>query len=297
MVRDLSFVTKIDEAGRELLLRRPQHGGNVEADRTRARALVQSIQGISLLALLVLLIPVSALPEDLSIAQPTPTQSAAFARYIASIQQRDPFTETGTVAVEVNASLPGLYKQSRVLAIRQTGESEHSEFRLLQIEGDATVGQEVIAPYLEVQEHVEDLPVSSVAITPANYKFRYMGEVGNGPALAYIFRITPKRNRDGLIQGQLWIDSVTGEAVLQAGHFVKTPSGFSGRIEIVRDTKLLGGHPCLRITHVTVETRRAGRGELTIAELPLAPAEPVATPQLQARRENSGKPSDSWGPR
>jgi len=93
----------------------------------------------------------------------------AFARYIASIHERNPFTESGPVAVEIQASLPGLYKESRVLAIRQTGESERSEYRVLQIEGDATVVQEVIARYFQVEEQLEDLPVSSVTITPANY--------------------------------------------------------------------------------------------------------------------------------
>jgi hypothetical protein len=43
----------------------------------------------------------------------------AFARYIASIHERNPFTESGPVAVEIQASLPGLYKESRVLAIRR----------------------------------------------------------------------------------------------------------------------------------------------------------------------------------
>ncbi|HVO97613.1 MAG TPA: hypothetical protein VMT15_06075 [Bryobacteraceae bacterium] len=206
-------------------------------------------------------------------------QSVAFARYIASMHERDAFTESGPVAVEIDASLPDLYKQSRLLAIRQNGESERSEYRLLQIEGDATVAQEVIGRYLTLQEQMEGLPVSSVAITPANYKFRYLGEVGTGNTSAYVFQIVPKKKRHGLIQGKIWLDSVTGACVLQAGYLVKTPSAFTGRIEVVRDTKLLAGSPYGRITHVTVETPHAGRGELTITELPLIPAGAEAEPK------------------
>jgi len=55
---------------------------------------------------------------------------------------------------------------------------------------------------------------------------------------------------------------------LQTGRFVKTPYPFLGRIDVVRDTQLLEGVPCLRTTHVTLATR-AGRGELTITEIPL----------------------------
>ena len=243
-----------------------------------------------LLGLFALLPPVNARAEGLSIGPPASTQSAAFARYIASIHERNPFTESGPVAVEIQASLPGLYKESRVLAIRQTGESERSEYRVLQIEGDPTVVQEVIARYFEVQEQLEDLPVSSVAITPANYKFRYIGEVGTGATSAYVFRITPKKKRAGLIQGQLWIDSLTGAAVLLAGHFIKTSSAFIGRVEVVRDTKLLDGHPCVRITHVAVETRQVGHGELTIAEFPLLAADDEAPSQQEARREDPEEP-------
>jgi hypothetical protein len=236
---------------------------------------------LGLLGLFALLIPVHAPAENLSILGPRSSEGLAFARYLATIQERNPFTESGPVAVEIEASLPGLYKETRFLAIRMTGESERSEYHVLKIEGDSIVAQEVIARYLLMQEQVEELPVSSVAITPANYKFHYMGEVGAGGALAYVYQITPRKKRDGLIQGQLWIDAATGAAILQTGHFIKTPSPFVGKIEVVRDTQLQDGNPSVRTTHVTMETPRAGRGELTITEVPVSVAE--EEPELQPR--------------
>jgi hypothetical protein len=188
---------------------------------------------------------------------------------MASIQQRNPFTEGGPVAVEIDASLPGLYKQTRFLAIRMMGEGERSEYHVLRIEGDPIVAQELIARYLQVQERVEELPFSSVAVIPQNYKFHYKGEVGAGGASAYVYQITPRKKREGLIHGQLWIDSTSGAAILQEGRFVKTPSTFTGPIVVVRDIQLQDGHPAVRTTHVTVETPHAGRGELTITELPI----------------------------
>ncbi len=206
--------------------------------------------------------------RDLYVAPPASPQILAFARYVASIQERNPFTESGPVLVEIDASLPGLYKQSRLLAVGQT-ESERREYKVLRIEGDATVTQEVIARYLALQEQLENLPLSSIAITPSNYKFHYLGEVGTGENnSAYVYRIVPKKKREGLIQGQLWIDSATGAAVLQTGYFVKTPSAFS-RIDVVRDIQPQDGY-C--ITHVIIQTPWAGRGELTFTELPLAGA-------------------------
>jgi hypothetical protein len=222
-----------------------------------------------LLGLFALLIPINAPAETSTMIGPASSAGLAFARYIASIQERDPFTESGPVAVEIEASLPGLYKETRLLAIRQTGESERSEYRVLEIEGDAIVAQEVIARYLVVEAQLTDLPPSSVAITPVNYKFKYKGEIGTGSSLAYVYWITPRKKRDGLLQGQLWIDSETGAAILQAGRLVKSHASLPGNIEVVRNTQLLDGNLRIRSTHVTIETR-AGRGELTITEIPLS---------------------------
>lgn len=226
--------------------------------------------------LLALLIPGSTPADTLSLAPPAPG-SVALARYIASIHRRDPFRESGPVAVVIEASLPGPHKESRLLAIRDTNESERSQYKLLESQGDAMVTAEVIAPYLAGEKELEDLPLSSVIVTPANYKFRFMGQVGTDGASAVVFRIVPKKKQDGLIQGELWIDSATGIAVVQAGYFVKTSSTGIRRMEMVRDTKLKDGSPISRITRVAVETRRAGRGYLTITEFPPEAIRPAAS--------------------
>ena len=88
-----------------------------------------------------------------------------------------------------------------------------------------------------------------------------------------MYRITPRKNHAGLLRGQLWIDLTTGIAVLEAGHLVKTPGPFVRQIELVRDTRLLDGSPSVRVTHVALETKSLGRGELTITECRLAAAE------------------------
>lgn len=166
--------------------------------------------------------------------------------------------------------MSGPGQQSRLLAIRETNESERTEYKVLESEGDATVMRDVIAPYLAEQKKIEDLPLSSVIITPANYNFRFRGKAETGGASAYVFRIVLRKKREGLIRGELWLDSETGLAIVQAGYFVKTSSAGILRIEIVRDTKLRDGSPCSRITRVAVETQRAGRGYLTITEFPSA---------------------------
>jgi hypothetical protein len=291
---DLTFVTEIDPAGRRLLRRWRRNGATVIANTPESRALAESIirrplppndrlsytywpyrsgsffrDVLPIIGLLLLLIPASASAQLLPIVQSTTNESMAFARYIKWLHARDPFTESGPVGLAIVGSLPGLDKQGSLLAIREVGESERSQYGVLEIQGDSIVFERVIAPYLVAQRQAEDLPLSSVIITPRNYRFRYAGTVKTGENAAYIFRITPKKNRSGMIRGELWIDPVRGAPVLVTGHLVKSPSTSIRSINVEREIKFVDGYPCARRTHMTIETRPAGRAELTIIELPL----------------------------
>jgi hypothetical protein len=126
----------------------------------------------------------------------------------------------------------------------------------------------VIAPYFVAQRLEEDLPRSSVIITPRNYRFCYAGAVETGDSAAYTFRIAPKKNRAGLIRGELWIEPPTGAPVLLTGYVVRTPFHFHS-INLVREITFVDGYPCARTTHMAIEIRPVGRAELTIIELAL----------------------------
>ena len=229
---------------------------------------------------LALLIPVTAPARSPSVDAPNSAEALALAQYLASIQARDPFTESGPVAVVIEAWLPRLHKESRLVAIRNTSESEHSEYRIVNCEGDAAVLTEVIAPYLTAEEEMEKLPAASVMITPANYKFRYIGVAPEEGATAYAFQIAPKETRDGLLRGELWIDGATGTALVQAGSFVKLPSRVIKRMDVVRHTQLADdGSVVGRITRIAIEMRRLGRAYLTAIEI--RPSEAAETEPSQ----------------
>jgi hypothetical protein len=295
LVVDLSYVTEIDPVGRELLLHWRRKGATVVANKPESRALVESIiarslppiartvnatepyrsrsffrDALPIVGLLVLLMSASASAQPLPIVQPaTPSENIAFARYIAWLQARDPFTESGPVALAIVASLPGLDKQGSLLAVREVGESERSQYGILELQGDAVVFERAIAPYLMAQRQSEDLPSSSVLITPRNYRFCYAGTVETGGSAAYIFRITPKQSRAGLIRGELWIDPLTGAPVLVSGRLLKTRSTSVRGVDVVREISLLDGYPLARTTHMVIEILPVGRAELTVIELPL----------------------------
>ena len=183
-----------------------------------------------------------------------PPAAIALARYTAGHGQG----EGGRWPVEtirIDASLPKLAKQSRLRAVRRLLPLGRPQYQVLETAGDTTVKQQVIVRYLTADEKTAELPASSVAMTPANYKFRYVGPVAVGENLAYAFRITPRKKREGLMNGVLWLDGETGIAVRQSGYLVKSPSIFIKRVSVTRENHLHDGAVEARITHVAVDTR------------------------------------------
>jgi hypothetical protein len=207
----------------------------------------------------------TARAADAPIVEANAPASMAFARYAASLEQASPWI---LESVEIDASLPKFEKRGRLRAIRRLVPFGKPEYQVIEIAGDQTVRQQVIIRYLSAEVRAAAIPASSVAITPENYKFRYKGPVKTGAAVAYVFLITPRKKRDGLIKGELWLDGETGVVVRQSGYLVKKPSIFVKRVDIARETTLRDGIAEMRVTHLSVDTRLVGRAELTIQEHP-----------------------------
>jgi hypothetical protein len=229
--------------------------------------------GIRLATLVVLLTHSSTVSAggpmaDVTISVDPPAAGQALARYLASAANGDSWSEPNAVLMEIDASLPRLAERGHLRAIRDWAEHHTPDYQVIHIEGDAMVTEQVIARYLTEEKRAAAVPASSVAITPANYKFRYVASSG-GPTV-YAFQITPRKKRPGLIKGELWIDGATGLAIHEAGYLVKRPSMFIRRLKITRDVSLRYGAPCLRTTHFDIDTLLVGRAELTIIEIPCA---------------------------
>ncbi len=64
------------------------------------------------------------------------------------------------------------------------------------------------------------------------------------------------------------MDSTTGNELILSGSMTD-PTSTSGRIEFVRDTKLVNGTVYARVTHVTLMIPLLGRAEVSVTEVPL----------------------------
>jgi hypothetical protein len=176
-------------------------------------------------------------------------------------------------AVEIHASIPRLAKTGRLQAIRSMDRPGDVRYQIVQLTGDATVKNQVIARYLNAQERASQTTPSSVALTPANYKFAYRGIVDDGERFAYTFRISPRKKRDGLIKGEVWLDVGTGIPIRRSGYLVKRPSPWIKRVAVTQEDSLRDGAVQSRLTHIVVDTRLVGRAEMVISERPLGVGE------------------------
>ena len=205
--------------------------------------------------------------QDNTVVISTPPAAIALERFIA---HQPPDSRTTVEAIEIEASLPKLNKSGRLSAIRRTLPSRHREYQVLEISGDSMVNHEVIVRYLHADQRAAEISGDSTAITPTNYKFRYLGVVQLRDNIAYAFRIVPHKKKPGLINGVLWIDGATGIAVRLSGYFVKNPSIFLRRINLTRENCLRAGIVETRITHLLIDTRLVGSARLAVVERPTA---------------------------
>ena len=233
------------------------------------------IAKISLSSVLPLLALAGAFPQripaqDDVIVISAPPAAMALERFIAdqSVHSRTP-VET----IEIEASLPKLNKNGRLRAIRRTLSAHELEYQILELSGDSMVNHELIARYLYADKRATELGTASESITPANYKFRYVGSDRFHDDQTYIFRIIPRKKKQGLINGILWLDGDTGMAVRLSGYLVKNPSIFLKRVNVTRESYLRDGTVEARITHLLIDMRLVGSARLVVVERPAATLE------------------------
>ena len=196
-------------------------------------------------------------------AETEDSNSAMVGKYVDATHVQQEALKGVQMEMEVEASLPRLAKHGKLKALRNISRLGQITYKALGFSGDNTVKQEVIARYLAAESEARDN--GSIAITPANYKFKLSGKKMQGERMVYMFALTPRKKVVGLFKGDLWVDAATGMPVREAGEFVKSPSVFLKKIAFVRDYELHDGVAVPKHIASTVDTRLVGRAELQIA--------------------------------
>ena len=157
--------------------------------------------------------------------------------------------------VDIEASLPKLKRHGRLQALRRISSLGRITYEALRFEGDNSVKQDVIARYLAAEAQAQSEGAASLAVTPANYKFKYRGMQPYGGGTVDVFQVTPRHKQVGLFKGEIWIDAKTSLRVRESGRLVKNPSIFIKRIEFVREYEIRDGISVPRQIHSVVDTR------------------------------------------
>ncbi len=184
-------------------------------------------------------------------------------RYFAATEQQKQALRGVTMEVDIDAELPKLKKHGKLHALRNISKVGKVTYHMLGFSGDSTVKKDVIARYLTAEVQAQGSQ-QDMAITAANYKFRYRGlEERNGKQV-YVFHLAPRHKKVGLFKGELWLDPETCMPVRESGRFVKSPSIFFKKMEFVREYGMNDGVAVPRHIESLVDTRLVGPVQLSI---------------------------------
>jgi hypothetical protein len=189
---------------------------------------------------------------------------AVVENYWAASQQQEQALQGSSMEVDIEASLPKLQKRGRLRGLRRISRLGRITYEALHFEGDNSVKNHVIARYLAAEADAQADGSPSLAVTPANYKFKYKGPIESRGQSVEVFQVTPRRKQVGLFKGEVWIDAKTFLCVRESGRLVKPSSIFLKKIEFVKEYSIQDGVSVPRQIHSVVDTRLVGPAELTI---------------------------------
>ena len=184
--------------------------------------------------------------------------------YWAASQHQQGALQGSSMEVDIEASLPKLKKHGRLHGLRHVSRLGRITYEALHFEGDNSVKNHVIARYLAAEAEAQADGSPSLAVTPANYKFKYKGPKQSAGQLIEVFQVTPRHKVVGLFKGEIWIDAKTFLCVRESGRVVSPSSLFLKKIEFVKEYTIQGGIAVPRQIHSVVDTRLVGPAELTI---------------------------------
>jgi hypothetical protein len=184
-------------------------------------------------------------------------------KYLTAQQAHEDALRGASMQVDIDANVPGLKEHGRLHALRSISKVGSVTYHMLSFQGDNSVKKDVIARYLQAEEQGQG--DQSLAITPANYKFKYKGEktIPSGEQV-FDFQLSPRSKKVGLFKGVLWLDAKTYLPVLEKGRLVKNPSIFFKKVEFERDYSILNGTAVPKRMSSTIDVRLVGKVELSI---------------------------------
>lgn len=195
-------------------------------------------------------------------SQQSGESSAIIDKYLQSIQAHEDSLRGGSMEVDIVVDVPKLKEHGTLLALRKISKVGQITYHVLRFQGDNTVKNQVIGRYLQAEQQGQG--DQSLAITPANYKFKYRGEKQETNGDVYVFQLSPRKKKVGLFKGEMWLDARTCLPVYERGRLVKNPSIFFKKVDFMRFWVIQNGLPVPEYMTSTIDVRLIGKVELSI---------------------------------
>jgi hypothetical protein len=208
------------------------------------------------------LLSIALLAGFLAAASAPSASDSIVENYCTATKKQDSAMKAASMEVDISGAIPKLKKEGRLHALRHITALGRITYDALRFQGDDTVKKQVIARYLQAEEQAQHDP--SMAVSPDNYKFKYKGRNQMDGREVHVFEVTPKKKRQGLYRGELWVDSATYLRVQESGYLVKNPSIVLRKVHFVRTYEIRDGLSVPRQLQTVADTWLVGKTELTI---------------------------------
>jgi hypothetical protein len=230
-----------------------QHG--VKALKSVAFALILGICSAA--------VPALASDDDEMLGDGSET-SAIIQNYLTAAQTHQSSLQGVSMEVDIDASVPHLQKRGKLHALRNISKLGKITYKVLGFQGDNTIKDEVIARYLNAEQ--ESQAYKGIAVTPANYKFKYKGKfkLAADGGWVYTFALSPRKKAPGLFKGEIWLDEATYLPVFEKGRLVKNPSIFFKRVDFERSYKIENGVAVPERMSSVIDCHMVGKVELNV---------------------------------
>jgi len=215
-----------------------------------------------LLAVVLFLVPVAALPaaQDTSL----PTASEVVERMLHRDTQRQILTQGYAGMRRYVLENGGMHKHAEML-VRVNGDPDGTKhFEILSEQGWKAAQKHVLRKMLESESQTSAPEArEKTRLCSDNYEFQMVGlVVGERPA--YAIDVKPKRKDKLLFEGRIWVDTEDYALVRAEGNPAKTPSFWTKHIHFVHSYEKREGFWFPLSTASVTDARIFGRTNLNI---------------------------------
>jgi len=214
----------------------------------------------------VLLLSLCAVPLFAFSGDPVSAEETAIVqKYTSARNIQEVRLKAASMDIDIQGEIPKLKKQGRFHALRKISPVGLISYERRHFEGDGTVKNQLIIRYLSAEARSRDEQAPSLAVTPENYRFKYKGRRAIDGREAHLFQISPIKKREGMFQGELWLDVDTCLPLRESGSLVKKISVFVRKTAFVRTFEIHDGLSLPLQEQWEFQAVGVGKAELIVA--------------------------------